>query len=122
MDTSTTLTPVGQNTSSLADRDVDSAYGAITSTECVANAAFDRLADSVESVRDTGKEAESAVNRGVEAVRDLSAQLRKKGMMVSETTVTSIRDEPIKAMVIAAVAGAALVALLRLMTRSRSAA
>ncbi len=49
--------------------------------------------------------------RGVDAVRDGSQQLRERALRVSDSTVGYIKDEPVKSVLIAAVAGAALFAL-----------
>lgn len=59
--------------------------------------------------------------RGVDAVRDSSQQLRDAAWRASDNTVRLVRDEPVKSMLIAAAAGAALMALVGLLTRSRAA-
>jgi hypothetical protein len=51
-------------------------------------------------------------------VRERSGQLRDKAALLSDTTAGRIRDEPLKAMLIAAATGAALMALLVLISRS----
>ncbi len=111
----------------LADQAAKSADQAIRSTQRVANEALDGLAGSVQGLRQqaapllnrVGEQAGAMAQRGVDAVRDSSAQLREKALHASDTTVSYIKDEPIKAMLIAAGAGAALMAMLSLMTRSR---
>ena len=118
---------LGQEPSKLVDQAADGANSAIRSTQTVANAAFDRLTDTVESARDQAaplvnrlsSQAEAAARRGVEAVRETSAQLREKALRASDTTVGYIKDEPVKAMLIAAATGAALMALVSLASRSR---
>lgn len=120
--------PLAEGASNLADSAADGANSAIRSTQNVANAAFDRLSDTVDSVRDQAAplisrlstQAEVAARRGVEAVRDTSAQLRDKAQQASDTTVSYIKDEPVKAMLIAAATGAALMALISLIGRSRN--
>ena len=122
-------TPALTQTSNLADHAADSANSAIRSTQNIANAAFDRLSDKVESARDQAaplldrmsSQAEAAARRSLEAVRETSAQLRERAMKASDTTVGYIKDEPVKAMLIAAATGAALMALVSLMGRSRGA-
>ena len=66
-------------------------------------------------------QAETAARRGVDAVRDTSAQLRERAVKASDSTVGYIKDEPVKAMLIAAATGAALMALVSLITRSHRA-
>lgn len=123
----TTIKPVAQQASNLADQAADSASSAIRSTQNVANAAFDRLTDKVDSAREhaapmidrLSSQAEAAARRSADALRETSAQLREKAQRAQDTTVGYIRDEPVKAMLIAAATGAVLMALIGLMGRSR---
>ncbi|CAD5365906.1 conserved hypothetical protein [Rubrivivax sp. A210] len=64
-------------------------------------------------------QAIGAAQRGVAAVRDGSHRALDRAVQASDSTVGYIRDEPVKAMLIAAATGAALMALLGLFTRSR---
>ena len=124
-----TLKPFATEASNVADQAADSAASALRSTQSVANQAFDRLSDKIESARDQAvplinrlsSQAETAARRGVEAVRDTSAQVRERALKASDTTVSYIKDEPVKAMLIAAATGAALMALIGLLSRSRNA-
>ena len=128
MDT-TSIKQVGNEASSVADQAADSAHKALRSTQGVANQAFDRLSDKIESAREHAvplinrltSQAENAAQRGVGAVRDASAQVREKALKASDSTVSYIKDEPVKAMLIAAATGAALMALIGLLSRSRNA-
>lgn len=118
--------PLGQDASNFAEHAADSASGAIRSTQTATNAAFDRLSDKVETVRDQAaplinrlsSQAEAAARRGAEAVKETSANLREKALHAQDTTVGYIKDEPLKAMLIAAATGAALMALISLSSRS----
>jgi ElaB/YqjD/DUF883 family membrane-anchored ribosome-binding protein len=65
------------------------------------------------------KDAESIARRGLESARDTSRQLRERAGQASDTTVKYIQDEPVKAMLIAAAAGAALITVIGLLSRSR---
>ena len=126
MNTTVTSKPLGQEASNFADNAADSATSAIRSTQNVANAAFDRLSDKVDTARDQAvpllnrlsTQAEAAARRGAEAVKETSAQLRDKALQAQDTTVGYIKDEPVKAMLIAAATGAALMALISLASRS----
>lgn len=123
-----TLHPLGTDAPNLADQAADRANSAIRSTQNVTNAAFDRLTDKVEDVRDQAaplinrlsSQAETAARRGLDAVRDTSAQVRETALKASDSTVAYIKDEPLKAMLVAAATGAALMALVSLLGRSRS--
>jgi ElaB/YqjD/DUF883 family membrane-anchored ribosome-binding protein len=127
MNTTVTTKPLGQEASNFADRAADSATSALRSTQNATNAAFDRMADKVESAHDQAaplinrisSQAEAAARRSMDAVRDTSAQLKDKALRAQDTTVGYIKDEPVKAMLIAAATGAALMALVGLLSRSR---
>jgi ElaB/YqjD/DUF883 family membrane-anchored ribosome-binding protein len=127
MTTMTRTKPLADDASNIADQAAETASNAIRSTQSVANAAFDRLNDKVEVARDRASpainrwsnQAETALRRGVDAVRESSAQLREKAHQVSDATAGRVRDEPLKAVVIAAVAGALLMGLINLIGRSR---
>ena len=116
---------VSEQPNKLADQAAMSADQAIKSTQRVANEALDGLANGVQDLRNqaapllnrVGEQAGAMAQRGVDAVRDSSAQLRERALQASDTTVSYIKDEPVKAMLIAAAAGAALMAMLSLMTR-----
>jgi ElaB/YqjD/DUF883 family membrane-anchored ribosome-binding protein len=93
----------------------------------LADDAFDTLATAVHELkqdavpvleRATARAGELA-ERGIEAVRGSSRHLRDTAVDASDRTVAYIKDEPVKAMLIAAATGAALMALLSLVTRSR---
>jgi hypothetical protein len=65
--------------------------------------------------------AGALARRGIDAVRDSSQQLRDVAWRVSDDTARRVRNDPVKSMLIAAAAGAALMALVGLLTRSRTA-
>ena len=111
----------------IADQAAQSADGAIKSTQRFANDTLNSLSDKVQEVRDqaapvlnrVAEKAETLARRGLDAVKDSSQQVREKALRVSDSTVGYIKDEPVKAILIAAATGAALMALISLMTRSR---
>ena len=55
---------------------------------------------------------------GVAKVMDSSHQLKELAQKAGQSTLTTIRDEPVKSVLIAAATGAALMALITLATRS----
>ena len=65
-------------------------------------------------------QASAFAQRGLDAVRDTSQQLRSKAQHASDTTVNYIKHEPYKSVLIAAATGAALMALVSLISRSRN--
>jgi ElaB/YqjD/DUF883 family membrane-anchored ribosome-binding protein len=111
----------------LADQAANTADKAIRSTQQVANGALDSLAGSVQDVRQkaapllnrASEQAAELAHRGVAAVRDTSQHLRESAQRATDSTVDYVKAEPVKAMLIAAATGAALMALLSLMARSR---
>lgn len=123
----TTVKPAAPQAPNFADQAADSASHAIRSTQSVANAAFDRLNAKVDSAREhaapmidrLSSQAEAAARRSADALRETTAQLRDKALRAQDSTVGYIRDEPVKAMLIAAATGAVLMALIGLMGRSR---
>jgi ElaB/YqjD/DUF883 family membrane-anchored ribosome-binding protein len=112
----------------LVDRAAQSADDAIRATQRAANHALDGLAGSVQDMRQqaaprlnqAGERVGALAQRGVDALRDSSQQLRERALHASDTTVNYIKDEPVKSMLIAAATGAALMALIGLMSRTRS--
>ena len=114
----------GQET---ADKAADTAQGAIRSTQRAADNALDSLSAKVDDVRSqaapllskVSSQAEAAARRGIDAVRDTSQQLRDKAVHASDMTVAYVKDEPIKAMLIAAATGALLMGIISMMARSR---
>ncbi|MEY4564543.1 MAG: hypothetical protein RLZZ618_3820 [Pseudomonadota bacterium] len=109
------------------DRLADTADSALKSTRRVANQALDGLESSVESARDTvqpaiarlASQAESLARRGLDAVRDSAGQVRERAQSAGDLTVRYVRDEPVKSVLIAAAAGAALMGILSLIQSSR---
>jgi len=111
-----------QQAKTLADQAANAANIAIKSTQRATDNAFDSLAGGVQSLR---LQAAPAINRagalaqqGVNSVRDTAQQMREGALHATDSTISYIKEEPIKAMLIAAAAGAGLMALLRLMTGS----
>ncbi len=111
----------------IADQAAQTADEAIKSTQQVANQALDSLAGSVQDARkqvspliDRATEQASAMaHRGIDAVRHGSQQLRDTALNATDKTAGYIKNDPIKAVLIAAATGAALMALVTLISRSR---
>jgi len=124
---SSSTTPLGQQAQGATDQAAGTAQSTIRSTQRAADNALDNLSAKVEDVRSqaapllnrVSAQAEAAARRGIDAVRDTSQQLRDRAVRAQDTTVGYIKDEPIKAMLIAAATGALLMGLISLMSRSR---
>ena len=123
---------VGDQLSSAADGAARSAQQGIDSAARSAQHGIDSTADALsnklEEVRSQAEpllnrvsaQAEAAARRGIDAVKDGSQQLREKALRASDSTVAYVKDEPVKAMLIAAATGAVLMGLVSLMGRSRN--
>ena len=115
-----------QSATPLAEKASHGAQEAIKSTQGLVNNALDDLTGRVETLRDdarpvidrVGRQATAMAQRGADAIRDGSQQLRDTAREASDRTVGYIRDEPMRSVMMAAVAGAALMGLLALLTRS----
>lgn len=116
-----------EKSGSLLEQASRSADQAIRATQHAAAGAIDGAADSLQDLRhqtvpmleSAGKQASAMAHRGMDGVRETSHQLRVKAEHASDLGVGYIRDEPVKAMLIAAATGAALMALVNLIARSR---
>lgn len=116
-----------EQSNALVDQAALAANSAIRSTQHLANTTLGNLAGAVEDVRHdatplfnrAGEQASALAQRGVDAVRDGSLRLRDSAVQAKDGTVLYIKDEPLKSMLIAAAAGAALMALVGLLSRSR---
>lgn len=108
---------------SLAKQALHSVEDSIASTERATSEALDSLADGVQQVVPLLNRASDQISalaqRGIDSVRDSSQQLRKRAERVSENTVSYVRVEPVKAILMAAATGAALMALISLFSRAR---
>jgi ElaB/YqjD/DUF883 family membrane-anchored ribosome-binding protein len=85
------------------------------STE-ITNALIDQATHAADQV---ARSTQQLANGMLEGARDTSHQLRVKAEQASDRTVRYIRHEPVKAMLMAAATGAALMALISLFSRSR---
>ena len=123
------MTNTAATTARLADQAAQKADDAIKATQRVANDALNGLSDSVESAHAQGapklvrmaEQAESLIGRSAEVMRDSTQQLRDRAVRAQDVTVGYIKDEPIKSVLVAAAAGAVLMALVTLASRSRAA-
>ena len=66
------------------------------------------------------EQANTLAQRGLHAVQDSAMQLREQASHTTEATVRYIQRDPLKAVLIAAASGAALMALVSLLSRSHT--
>jgi ElaB/YqjD/DUF883 family membrane-anchored ribosome-binding protein len=66
------------------------------------------------------EQANTLAHRGLNAAKEGALQLRNKAEHTGDVTVRYIQSDPIKSVLIAAATGAALMALVGLVSRSRT--
>ncbi|HJV60177.1 MAG TPA: hypothetical protein VJ743_04480 [Albitalea sp.] len=116
-----------QSANNLADQAGQSADTMIKTTQRATNEALDSLSDKVQDVKDqatpvlnrVAAKAEELARRSADAMRESSEQIKERALRASDMTVGYIKDEPVKSILIAAAAGAALMALVSLLARNR---
>lgn len=112
----------------MADSAAASAEAAIRSTQRLANQALDGMAgtvsdlraEAVPMIRAATDKVSALTQRGVDTVRQGSQQLVDSAHEASARTRDYVQHEPVKALLMAAATGAALMALLSMVQRSRS--
>ncbi len=117
---------LGERAADAADKAGDAADNAIDRTRRLANDALDSASETVDEVRDKAEptvrrlatQAETLARRGMDAVRDSSQQLREQATEMTDRTTRYVKDEPLKAVLMAAAAGAVLMAVLTVVARS----
>lgn len=100
----TTRSPLAESVEHLAD-----------GAERALHSVRERVAPSAER---WAAQAEDLAHRGMEAVRDQTGQLRERARVAGDRGLQYVKDEPVKAVLIAAAAGALLALLLG--SRSRN--
>jgi ElaB/YqjD/DUF883 family membrane-anchored ribosome-binding protein len=109
----TASAPLGDRAGSSGPRPGDNAFDTLSS------AVRGMQQDAVPVIERATARAGDMAQRGIEAVRDSSRQLHDTALDASDRTVAYIRAEPVRSVLIAAAAGAVLLALFNLLGRSR---
>jgi ElaB/YqjD/DUF883 family membrane-anchored ribosome-binding protein len=113
---------LSQTSNHMAEQASRTADHAIDATRNIVGQKVDGLADSMKTLHDQTAplldRASEVAKRGVNVARETSNELMSKAHRASDTTVSYIKDEPVKAMLIAAATGAALMALMSVMSRN----
>ena len=111
-----------QSAAHVANQASRTADHAIDSTRNSIHLKMDDAADAIKNLQDQAAplldRASEAAKRGVSAARDTSNEMIAKAGRATDSTVNYIKDEPVKAILIAAATGAALMAMLSVMSRS----
>ena len=118
--------PLSQQGQDVANKAVDKVSG-IQSTQDGANKAMNMASDKVDQLKSdaapmldkVSDQAQKLMQQGREVFNDTSKILRDRATQASDLAVDYTKDEPVKAMLIAAAAGALLMGLVAMMARSR---
>ncbi len=121
------LKPMGTQSKETMDLAADTAKHAIHSTQQAADHAMSKASDKVDEVHgqlkpvmDNMSDAvTSATEKARVALQGASAQLRTQARVASDMAVAYTKDEPLKAMLIAAATGAFLMGLITMAMSSR---
>jgi ElaB/YqjD/DUF883 family membrane-anchored ribosome-binding protein len=116
-----------QAVTDITNQAAHTADNAIRGTQRMANDAADSMSNKVKELSaEAGpalsratEQASAMAHRGIDAVRQGTQQLRESADQASTRTIGYIKDEPLKAMLIAGATGAVLMALLSLLNQSR---
>ncbi len=76
--------------------------------------------DVIPMMNHTAEQADALMQRGLDAVRNTTQQLRDGASHANDAATEYVRKEPVKALLIAAAAGAVLMTLAGLLSRRRS--
>lgn len=114
--------------SDLTDRAANKAEQALQSGKRMGSDVAQAVQSGIDSVREgvpsaisrATAQAEDLTRRGIERARQATATVREQATRVSDQTVGYIKDEPVKAVLVAAAAGAVTALLIGWLSRSRS--
>lgn len=119
--------PLGQQSQDLANMAASKVQSGIQSTQQVATKTLDKASDKVDQLKSeaapmldkVSDQAQKLLQQGREVLNDTTQTIRDKAAQATNLAVDYTKDEPIKAMLIAAAAGAFLMGLVSMMARSR---
>jgi len=113
---------------SMAGQAADKSEEALEAARRAADGALDALHDKVDALQDLipglfGRAAarvDDLTRRSIERARRTSSEVRDRAVQAGDMTVGYIKDEPVKSILIAAAAGAAVALLVGMLTRPRA--
>src|SRR5262245_39994689 len=110
---------VSERLAQQADSALDGASRAVAGTARSLQESFEGLRESVPgAVGRTAARAEDMARRGIDRARSAADTARSRAYDLSDTTVHRIREEPLKAMMIAAAVGATATLIAQRLLRS----
>jgi len=118
---SATVDRLTEQAANRADRAIDSTQRATQDALDTVQAGVDELRHTLPSAfTRAAAQVESITRQGIERARQATADVRGQVALTGDRTVAYIKDEPVKSVLIAAAAGAALAGLIGLLSRSRT--
>ena len=128
MDTQNPIKPLAQQGKEAVNRMADTVQDGIRATQRATNQVVDMAADTVDEAKSNvapmldkaGDHEQKLMQQDREKLNDASQIVREKANQATDVAVGFTKDEPVKAMLIAAAAGALLMGLVSMMARSRN--
>jgi len=131
MDTNTSYNPYSPEGANVDSKTIDqaarSAEQAIETTQEKAKGLLSRVAETTAAARDravpaidkAASQLKDATRIGADTMRDKTTRVRDAALRASDVAAAYVRQEPLKAMLLSAAAGAALMAMATLLSPSR---
>ena len=110
---------VGKAADALQDGLNSAHRSANTAVDAVADKADDMQGNAMPSLDKATDQAQKLMRQGRDMVQDSAQKAREKALDFSDKAVSYTKDEPVKAMLMSAAAGAVLISVLSMLTRSR---
>ncbi|HQZ06784.1 MAG: hypothetical protein KBF63_13995 [Rhodoferax sp.] len=104
---------IAQRTAIKADQAVAATQSAVNQTADAVNEGLDNLGESgTSALTRAAAKADALANKGMEQARRAGSAVREQAQVTGDRTVEYIRQEPVKAVLMAAAAGAVVALLL----------
>ncbi|HQX59450.1 MAG TPA: hypothetical protein PLT77_09980 [Burkholderiaceae bacterium] len=109
----TLASEIAQRTAIKADQAVAATQSAVNQTADAVNEGLDNLGESgTSALTRAAAKADALANKGMEQARRAGSAVREQAQVTGDRTVEYIRQEPVKAVLMAAAAGAVVALLL----------
>lgn len=119
--TTATVEHLTDRAAAKADEAIDSSKRASQDALNAVQAGVDELREAIPSAfARAAAQVEALTRQGLERARQCSTDVRDQVNQAGDRTVKYIKDEPVKSVLYAAAAGAAVVGLISLLSRSRA--
>jgi ElaB/YqjD/DUF883 family membrane-anchored ribosome-binding protein len=123
----TTGNDIAKQGQDLADRAADKVQSGIDNARQTGHAVSDKFSSAVETARSqagptikkTADQAQTLLGQGMDSAKAAAQQVRDSAAQASESIVNFTRENPVKAILIAAASGALVATLLNAISRSR---